>query len=70
MKQDPHLSLPCHAEVSLALHPQQAALKDDTAHIIVSRSHAGDVKAVATAAFGDKIEVIPAGGAGEGAASG
>ncbi|KAG0730226.1 Inositol monophosphatase 3 [Chionoecetes opilio] len=42
----------------------QGAFKDDVAHIIVSRSHAGDVKAVATAAFGAKTEVIPAGGAG------
>ncbi|XP_050723397.1 Golgi-resident adenosine 3',5'-bisphosphate 3'-phosphatase-like isoform X2 [Eriocheir sinensis] len=49
---------------SLRQAGNQAALKDDTAHIIVSRSHAGDVKAVATSAFGDKIEVIPAGGAG------
>lgn len=32
--------------------------------IIVSRSHAGDVKEVATKGLGDKVEVIPAGGAG------
>lgn len=32
--------------------------------IIVSRSHAGDVHKVAENAFGDKIEVTPAGGAG------
>lgn len=32
--------------------------------IIVSRSHAGDVNVTAKKAFGDKIKVIPAGGAG------
>lgn len=42
----------------------QGVIKNDIARIIVSRSHAGDVKTVATAAFGEKTEVIPAGGAG------
>ena len=47
-----------------SFHPIQVVLQDGTTQIIVSRSHAGDVKAGATAAFGDKTEVIPAGGAG------
>ena len=33
--------------------------------IIVSRSHAGSVKETALKSFGDKTEVIPAGGAGK-----
>ena len=33
--------------------------------IIVSRSHAGPVEAVAKKSFGDNTEVVPAGGAGE-----
>ena len=37
--------------------------------IIVSRSHAGPVEAVAKKSFGDNTEVIPAGGAGEHAVS-
>lgn len=32
--------------------------------IIVSRSHAGEVKKLATTVFGDDTEIIPAGGAG------
>lgn len=42
----------------------QGGPKDDIPQIIVSRSHAGDVKDKVKAAFGDKTEVIPAGGAG------
>ncbi|KAK7078840.1 Inositol monophosphatase 3 [Halocaridina rubra] len=42
----------------------QGGPKDDISHIIVSRSHAGDVEAVAKQAFGDQTVVIPAGGAG------
>ena len=55
-------------EVFFLFHPWpslQGVIKNDIAHIIVSRSHAGDVKTVATAAFGEKTEVIPAGGAGK-----
>ena len=33
--------------------------------IIVSRSHAGPVEAVAKKSFGENTEVVPAGGAGE-----
>lgn len=44
---------------------EQGGPKDDISQIIVSRSHAGDVVSVAKAAFGDRTEVIPAGGAGE-----
>ncbi|XP_042231976.1 inositol monophosphatase 3-like isoform X2 [Homarus americanus] len=42
----------------------QGGPKDEIAHIIVSRSHAGEVESVAKAAFGDKTQVIHAGGAG------
>ncbi|XP_045585159.1 inositol monophosphatase 3 [Procambarus clarkii] len=48
----------------LRISESQGGPKDNIPQIIVSRSHAGDVKAVAKAAFGDKTEVIPAGGAG------
>ncbi|XP_064104569.1 putative inositol monophosphatase 3 isoform X3 [Macrobrachium nipponense] len=52
--------------VSPKLHvtKDQGGPKDDIAHIIVSRSHSGDVKDVALKAFGESTVVIPAGGAG------
>jgi len=37
---------------------------DDIAHIIVSRSHSGQVEEVAKNAFGDKTKIVKAGGAG------
>ena len=40
------------------------ATKQGAPVVIVSRSHAGDVNKTAKAAFGDRIKVIPAGGAG------
>ncbi|XP_068208987.1 Golgi-resident adenosine 3',5'-bisphosphate 3'-phosphatase isoform X2 [Palaemon carinicauda] len=48
----------------LRVTKDQGGPKDDIAHIIVSRSHAGDVKDVALKAFGENTVVIPAGGAG------
>ena len=46
------------------LPPMPKDLKRDAPYIIVSRSHAGDVNATAKTAFGEKVNVIPAGGAG------
>ena len=37
----------------------------DVQRVVVSRSHAGDVKKDLELAFGDKLEIIPAGGAGK-----
>lgn len=52
--------------VSPKLHisKDQTGPKDDIAHIIVSRSHTGDVEVVAKSAFGDKTNITQAGGAG------
>lgn len=49
----------------ISVQPTQAGPKDDIAHIIVSRSHTGDVEVVAKSAFGDKTNITQAGGAGE-----
>ncbi|CAL4209031.1 unnamed protein product, partial [Meganyctiphanes norvegica] len=44
--------------------PDGASTADDIAHIIVSRSHTGQVEEVARHAFGEKTNIIKAGGAG------
>ncbi|XP_063599866.1 inositol monophosphatase 3-like isoform X2 [Penaeus indicus] len=48
----------------LHISQDQTGPKDDIAHIIVSRSHTGDVEVVAKSAFGDKTNITQAGGAG------
>lgn len=55
---------PGHVTTKLKVAENGGLPKDDIAHIIVSRSHSGQVEEVAKNAFGDKTNIIKAGGAG------